>query len=490
MTPEAQDGRWSWLRFSAATSPGNSGGPLLHASGRVIGVVMARSPNENLNYALPIDRVLNGSSRFATLDMRLPFGLPILRETTIGRLMHQFELPLSYDDFARRFQAATLNYYRKQQSRLLSEQHARVFPRGDSAEVLGTVYEAAYPSLILQQEDGSWNVESAGYIEKTELPAGGRVWTSSAGETMLFQVRRSNDAFSHGFYEDARASMDLLLKGLKLPRIIGAQAIRITSLGPAQEDTEVRDSYGRKWRLRSWSLGYADARVVTLSLPVPDGYVGMLKVALPGGFDTVAEELGLLADYSYVSYVGTLPQWSAFLARKDLLPATFDRISIEYDYASGVRYRSRRLDFDVPVDVLQLSDASVLSLRMTYMMDREKLEWDVGGIYLSQDRETKSYVGVIRQPKPAEQAGAALLTRWGQMSRRDGEFAPVRGHDAEWKQFWMRTAVSAPPSGGANMDPTAQVLYELVCGTEGIRLPRQIDDMQRELLEAIRVKER
>jgi serine protease Do len=58
-TAEPQDGKWKYLRFSAAASPGNSGGPLLDAQGRVIGVVTAKSPNENLNYAVPIDRVLS-----------------------------------------------------------------------------------------------------------------------------------------------------------------------------------------------------------------------------------------------------------------------------------------------------------------------------------------------------------------------------------------------------------------------------------------------
>src|SRR5205823_2232592 len=58
-TPEVQDGRWQWLRFSAAASPGNSGGPLLDGVGRVIGLIEAKSPNENLNYALPIANILD-----------------------------------------------------------------------------------------------------------------------------------------------------------------------------------------------------------------------------------------------------------------------------------------------------------------------------------------------------------------------------------------------------------------------------------------------
>lgn len=44
-TPEEQDGEWSWLRFSAAASPGNSGGPLVDERGRVVGVVLRHSPH-------------------------------------------------------------------------------------------------------------------------------------------------------------------------------------------------------------------------------------------------------------------------------------------------------------------------------------------------------------------------------------------------------------------------------------------------------------
>ncbi len=41
-TPEEMNGEWKWLRFSAAASPGNSGGPLIDRKGRVIGVVLRK----------------------------------------------------------------------------------------------------------------------------------------------------------------------------------------------------------------------------------------------------------------------------------------------------------------------------------------------------------------------------------------------------------------------------------------------------------------
>ena len=57
-SPEEQDGKWNWLRFTAAASPGNSGGPLVDRHGQLIGVVLRKSPSENLNYALSIAQVL------------------------------------------------------------------------------------------------------------------------------------------------------------------------------------------------------------------------------------------------------------------------------------------------------------------------------------------------------------------------------------------------------------------------------------------------
>ena len=73
MTPEALEGRWKWLRFSAATSPGNSGGPLLDEQGRIIGLVIGKSENENLNYALPIDRLLDNPGKVARIENRGAF---------------------------------------------------------------------------------------------------------------------------------------------------------------------------------------------------------------------------------------------------------------------------------------------------------------------------------------------------------------------------------------------------------------------------------
>lgn len=58
MSHFAGDVRDRFIQFDAASNKGNSGGPLINAEGRQIGIVSASQPGEeNIGYAIPIDRM-------------------------------------------------------------------------------------------------------------------------------------------------------------------------------------------------------------------------------------------------------------------------------------------------------------------------------------------------------------------------------------------------------------------------------------------------
>jgi S1-C subfamily serine protease len=64
-TPDKDDPTVEWLRYSAAASPGNSGGPLVDGHGRVVALVFARnSMSENYNLGTPAKDLLAAKTRF------------------------------------------------------------------------------------------------------------------------------------------------------------------------------------------------------------------------------------------------------------------------------------------------------------------------------------------------------------------------------------------------------------------------------------------
>jgi serine protease Do len=483
-TPEAQDGSWKWLRFSAAASPGNSGGPLLDAQVRVLGIVTAKSPNENLNYASPIELVLNGSGKSALLDQRESFGLPpILQGTIVGDLQDSFPLPASYEAFARQYRAAVLKYYRANAARLLASQAEEIFPRGASAKLLATLYRSPEPSLVEQQEDKSWDAHSCAKAVDTPLSGDGRAWFCPTGLFRLVYPAGSVDAHR---YADSKEFMDLLLKGIKIPRLFGSQAVRVTSLGPAQEDAVVRDRFGRVWQRRGWSLGFADYYLQTLALPTPDGYVGLLSVTPGAAHDLVTEAQSFSADYLYMTYEGSLPQWRAFLDRRELRPALFDHIRLRYEDGKELHFDSPRLQLDSG-GVVTVGPQSTLELRMTYMLDHDGLAWDIGGVVVNQDRDGHTYVAMYRQPKPAQDSGREARERWEHMNRRDADYNGVPGHDDHYQHFWIRTVAADREQRGG--DPASRPLYEVVYSTNTSVLPRQMEDIREKLLQDLRVSE-
>jgi S1-C subfamily serine protease len=76
MTEFKSDVRDRFIQFDASSNPGNSGGPLVNAEGRQIGVVAAKIfREENINFAIPIDRVRSFFPELLAPEERAGFWL-------------------------------------------------------------------------------------------------------------------------------------------------------------------------------------------------------------------------------------------------------------------------------------------------------------------------------------------------------------------------------------------------------------------------------
>jgi hypothetical protein len=225
------------------------------------------------------------------------------------------------------------------------------------------------------------------------------------------------------------------------------------------------------------------------SVPTPEGYAGMLRMAAGATLPLISEQMQFLTDSFYLSYGGTLTQWKTFLARTQSLPPPLQKLRVRRDDA-GLHFQSPRIDFDVPPSVLKLDDSSMLKLQMSYAVETGELAWDVGAIFVSTDEDDSSYIGLLRRPKPAQDGGKDVARRWAEMLASTGAFNGSRGHDSDYKKVWRRAAVGAGHRPGAGVDPNSTLLYEVTSTIESARQPRQVDDMHDILLENVRVKER
>ena len=485
-TPEVQDGRWQWLRFSAAASPGNSGGPLLDGVGRVIGLIEAKSPNENLNYALPIANILDAPVGKARIDVRSMTALPFLQGKDTYNLKDQFDLPLDWPTFQRSYLEVMERHGRAARKQLLTAYAGTLFPKGPGTETV--FYEARTsvraPGVLVQQPDGQWTIQVAQF-DYSDLPQDGRVGHALAvsGVTLLRLVR-GDEAADDAFYADSNTFMDLALHTLDLRRQVGTDSVRVISLGPALPESLLIDRYQRKWQQRVWALPYMDAYLVGLLLPTPDGYVALLTYALSPFISEAQDNLTLLADQVTTPYEGTLGQWQAFLRRRALLPRSLEHVALAS--APVWRLTTGRFESAIPATVIALDSHSRVLLDMGFVPAGTRIAWEPVGAWWYRDSQEKAYVGLWRQPRPPASAKHELRDAFADLEMRRSPYdgVPVRSaSDA----YTLSTSIQAP--GTATGTASSDVVYGLVLQSDRQALPARMGLLGQSLREATRVIE-
>jgi serine protease Do len=399
-TPEELDGRWQWLRFSAAASPGNSGGPLIDRLGKVVGVVVRKSPNENLNFALPIAQVLKGSEETGVIESRSSYGIGLMKETDSVSVDEKIPLPKTLEEFHAAQRQIALDWTAKTHAAFMKNHAGAIFPSGDSEELLHTVYAEAFPKLIAQSDSGQWTL-TGDAPHKVQLDKNGYVEAATNHNQLLARLRAPDDVTGATLITDSKRFMDLLLKGIPLARQVGTDSVRITSLGNATEEAWFTDSYHRKWLVRYWLLPFSDTAVVSVALPTPEGMVTILSQMSTGLRELLTRQMQWACDFIYVSYTGTLGQWSGFLANTAALPEAMSRVTVHMDYGRDFEVRTSRFEMSVPATVLKTDADSVLMLKFTYLRDGTSTVWDLGGVYLADSERKQKWIGLMRRQRPS-----------------------------------------------------------------------------------------
>ncbi len=449
-TPEQDKGEWKWIRFSAAASPGNSGGPLLDTDGRVIGIVSRKSPNENLNYALPIKEALDAKANVATVYKKMGYLLDNSDLSKMGISQKETDLPKSYQSLNRELiEVSDLSFYNLLKS-LFNENRNNIFPNGKgSIGLLHKTYDTVFPNLIIKGDDGNWDAPTPKEIKEADLSKNGYIRYGNLARTLFLYVQKPDDVALEKLYQDSKLFMDLILKGVSLHRNIGSEKIKITSFGNSYEDYIFNDSYGRKWFVKTWLLEYSDEKVVTFSLPVPGGYMTMARIGQTWTIDhgDIAD-LKILTNFIYVSYSGTLRQWREFLKMKNYLPTAFSCIEVSFDYGKRFHYKSNRISFSYPSEVMSISEKSYMKLMFGYFKGKERTEWDVVAISVGEDKNTSTSFRVERMMRPVQELGERYQSHWENVAKQKFPF----NRSAYYKDKSTKIA-AVPDNSNAKFSP-------------------------------------
>ena len=481
-TPEQQDGQWKWLRFSAAASPGNSGGPLLDQQGKVIGVVLMKSMNENLNYALPISEVLNAPDHLAVINERAPYQFAVFDTTLSNLFKAQFALPVSLADFNTSFLEARNAYADSQLKALLAQESDRLFPRGaGSSRLLHAVPSLdSFPRLIVRNGNGDWGL-SAKRGPRTPLSGNGYLDVGEAGHSLLFHLRRPDSVSAQQLYHDPAQLIDLVAKTGFLRRTVGTERVRITGIGKPQQDTVYTDAWQRHWQVRVWPMPYANGLVISFSLPVPDGYATLLQLVPPANAHDNLIDMRAMTNFVQVAYDGTLAQWRDYLSQTALLPTVFHDIRIKADYGRRFSYASPRLDFSFGPKLQPITANSTLTLGLGYFSDHDKVVWDVGDVRVKADASDPYRINLERHVQPSADLDDAFQSAWRKLVQGQYPFDGVP-HSVGGM---MRAVKAVPLAAGASPD----VRYSVFYGVEGITPPATVKTGFDQLMKGVHVRE-
>jgi serine protease Do len=457
-TPEELGGQWQWLRFSAAASPGNSGGPLVDEHGKVIGIVLRKSPAENLNSALPIDELLGAKENEGRLGGRFPVRAIMVDASETLTINERFDLPKPLAQLYTTAWELSLKLIWGANTKLLEHNSEHLFPHGTGSErLLHTIERAAFPQLMHEDPNKIW-VVSVPHIEMVQLDGNGFV-----EQTPGFMRLRAPDGVSLGtLYGDDKLYLDLLLKAHMLRRIVGSDSVRVTSLGKPRSSSHFTDRWGRTWQVRDWAIPYDDQILTTASLPTPEGYVASF-VRIGSGYLEVAHRTQqLVCDYVYLTLQGKLTEWQDYLAQKGVQPKAFDALKIEIDPEHQVAFHSDRYELTVKPELVKLSKDSILFLDFGFSGEGDAIRWDVNRVVVSEGPHTNNWIHVARRTEPPASLPDGFQSSWNKLKTRSFPFnGKIESQNGETRI----SAAVEPPGSGAD----ARVRYGLEVTREGVQ---------------------
>lgn len=417
-TDESLHGKWKWLRFSAAASPGNSGGPLLDKKGNILGVVLQKSQNENLNYALPITEVVDFSEHDAEVYSKLIIRVDILRNHITRFFNQHFQLPKEPEVLKSEIYTAFRKKYYKYISELKDSYGDDQFLKGENSKLLinRVSYDAFYPKIVSETENKLWMVYSPQDLSRQYLDHKSEIIVGNYSEQLkvAYLLKPENKTIPEIINNSQVLSSYLLNTGV-LKRSIAGVNTRVTDIGDADHQSQFLDSLGRTWFIYKWDILFSREKLILMALPTPES-ITMYYYLVDAAMDIAEYDLQLIADYVVQDYQGSLESWDVYF--KQPYRARFlQDIVLNYS-TENVSIKTDLVDLEYTDRFYDLDKENRLGLTYTYTRDKSGyVDYKLREILFSDEKEGKSYSSISKVIEPQDDLPRDIHETWENITK-------------------------------------------------------------------------
>ena len=416
-TKEDFNGEWEWLRFSAAASPGNSGGPLMDESGAVVGIIMMKSQNENLNYALPISEVVNHQTKRAIVKKRPGVWYPNVNAAVLGFYDHEENLPATPNGLQNKFVA---DY-----ERTYSERFSCIFYPGSKFDFHNSVqgqsifYSAGdfdFPSLIMQNSSYEWGVFSPSKIDEFKPLNEDKFEFGAVNAITFFKLHRSKKFCLQDYISSPNIVLRALLESGAYKYSVGANTYRFKSIGEPSKNYVLEDRFERYWIYSEWPIAMDDSKIGILYCITPDGCVGLALKTQSSGSQYFAS-LRAMTQFTLFDFKGTIPQWEEYSALYDYVPSFLKSVCVARNsQLNKLTIYTPSYELEVDNSQFDIKDSTEVELDFLPRKIKGQISLYNDTLYIENKIFPYSAISFSQQLKPIEGLKQGYFDSWGKVS--------------------------------------------------------------------------
>lgn len=422
-TVESEYGKWKDIRFTSPASPGNSGGPLVDMNGDVVGLIVKKNESENHNIAIPISERDNLTGKAEFFLRNLSLSLSDEQNSLTRDWQQSYNLPETVVNLSEWSQASLNDFYSVLGLDLNKKFKDTYFPEGKRfrSYLRNQQFIRQFGVLTSDADFKKWSLKNHGQQTIPLQEDQKLIIAESDISSFHLIIEKPADVSLSEFLGDPQLVMDNILKGLPLTRDIGAEKIRLTSLGSPEKSEMWEDKLGRKWISSLWFLPYLDAYAYSHCLAHPKGAICNVDFKennelYKGYYDLVKQNYDEIA----IGYEGDVVDWVEYFSlNKKYLPKLLEKSTIKL---SNGTFAFKYKDYKLVLQGDEISDKSNIHFHFGYS-NNELLAEDLLLFEIFPDNGIKSHYRVQKFYSPSSFSTDEYKSTWDDINKRINKYS-------------------------------------------------------------------